>query len=38
MYMQVIAYVDVRELFSVNGRHFIVKGSSGTSCRTFENA
>ncbi len=24
--MQGISYVDVRELFSVNGRHFSVKG------------
>ncbi len=24
--MQVISYVDVRELFSVNGRHFSVNG------------
>ncbi len=45
MYMQVISYVDVRELFSANGRHFSangrhfsVKGSSGTSGGTFENA
>ncbi len=46
--MQVISYVDVRELisangrhFSVKGRHFSVKGSSGTSgdgdAGTFEN-
>ncbi len=26
--MQVISYVDVRELFSVNGRHFSVKRKS----------
>ncbi len=38
VYMQVISYVDVRELFSANGRHFSVKGSSGTSGGTFENA
>ncbi len=45
MYMQVISYVDVRELFSANGRHFSangrhlsVNGSSGTSGGTFENA
>ncbi len=38
MYMQVISYVDVRELFSVNGRHFSTNGSSGTSGGTFENA
>ncbi len=41
MCMQVISYVDVRELFSAKGRHFSVKGSSGTSgdgdAGTFEN-
>ncbi len=26
MCMQVISYVDVRELFSANGRHFSVNG------------
>ncbi len=26
MYMQVISYVDVRELFSANGRHFSANG------------
>ncbi len=32
MYMQVISYVDVRELFSANGRHFSVKGRHFSQC------